>query len=42
VYAETVLAIAKDRHGLRRAQWRGKWKVQIQVWLKAAAMNIKK
>jgi transposase len=42
VYAETVLAIAKDRHGLRRAQWRGKWKVQIQVWLTAAAMNIKK
>jgi len=42
VYVETVFAIAKDRHGLRRAQWRGKWKVQIQVWLTAAAMNIKK
>ncbi|MFQ5880068.1 MAG: IS1182 family transposase [Dehalococcoidia bacterium] len=42
VYVETVFAIAKERHGLRRAQWRGKWKVQIQVWLTAAAMNIKK
>ena len=42
VYVETVFAIAKDRHGLRRAQWRGKCKVQIQVWLTAAAMNIKK
>jgi transposase len=42
VYVETVFAIAKDRHELRRAQWRGKWKVQIQVWLTAAAMNIKK
>ena len=42
VYVETVFAIAKDRHGLRRAQWRGRWKVQIQVWLTAAAMNIKK
>jgi transposase len=42
VYVETVFALAKDRHGLRRAQWRGKWKVQIQVWLTAAAMNIKK
>ncbi|MGB6837097.1 MAG: transposase [Dehalococcoidia bacterium] len=42
VYVETVFALAKDRHGLRRAQWRGRWKVQIQVWLTAAAMNIKK
>jgi transposase len=42
VYVETVFALAKDRHGLRRAQWRGKWKVQIQVWLTAAAMNIRK
>jgi len=42
VYVKTVFALAKDRHGLRRAQWRGRWKVQIQVWLTAAAMNIKK
>jgi hypothetical protein len=42
VYVETVFALAKDRHGLRRAQWRGRRKVQIQVWLTAAAMNIKK
>jgi len=42
VYVETVFALAKDRHGLRRAQWRGKWKLQIQTCLTAAAMNIKK
>jgi len=42
VYIETTFAWAKDLHGLRRAQWRGRWKVQIQVWLTAAAMNLKK
>jgi hypothetical protein len=42
VYIETTFAWAKDIHGLRRAQWRGKRKVQIQVWLTAAAMNLKK
>lgn len=41
-YVETQFGIAKERHGLRRAQWRGRWKVQIQVWLTAAAMNMKK
>jgi transposase len=42
VYIETQFGIAKELHGLRRAQWRGRWRVQIQVWLTAAAMNMKK
>ena len=42
VYVETVFGWAKERHGMRRAQWRGRWRVQIQVWLTAAAMNMKK
>jgi len=41
-YVETIFGIAKERHGMRRAQWRGRWRVQIQVWLTAAAMNLKK
>jgi hypothetical protein len=41
-YVETQFALAKDLHGLRRAQWRGRSKVQIQGWLTAAAMNLKK
>jgi hypothetical protein len=41
-YIETIFAWAKEQHGLRRVQWRGRWKVQIQVWLTAAAMNLKK
>jgi IS5 family transposase len=41
VYIETTFAWAKDLHGLRRAQWRGRWKVQVQLWLTAAAMNFK-
>jgi hypothetical protein len=42
VYIETQFGIAKELHGLRRAKWRGRWRVQIQVWLTAAAMNMKK
>lgn len=42
VYIETTFAWAKENHGMRRVQWRGRWKVQIQVWLTAAAMNLKK
>jgi len=42
VYIETQFGTAKEQHGLRRAQWRGRWRVQIQVWLTAAAMNMKK
>ncbi len=39
---EGIFAIGKQWHGLRRAQFRGKWKVQIQFWLIAAVINIKR
>jgi len=42
VSAERVFALAKELHGLRRTRFMGRWKVQIQVWLTAAVINIKK
>jgi transposase len=39
---EGAFALAKDLHGLRRTRLRGRRRVQIQLWLTAAAMNIKK
>ena len=42
VSAEGVFASAKELHGLRRTRFMGRWKVQIQLWLTAAAINIKK
>jgi hypothetical protein len=42
VNAEWVFAWAKELHGLRRTRFMGRWKVQIQVWLTAAVINIKK
>jgi IS5 family transposase len=42
VRAEGVFALAKELHGLRRTRFKGRWKVQIQLWLTAAAMNIKR
>jgi transposase len=41
-WAETVIAEAKERHGLRRAQYRGRAKVRIQAFGVALAYNIKK
>jgi transposase len=41
-HVEGAFGLAKDLHGLRQTRFRGKRKVQIQVWLTAAAMNIKK
>jgi transposase len=41
-YIEGAFGLAKELHGLRRTRFRGRWRVQIQVWLMAAAMNIKK
>ena len=41
-WAETVMAEAKERHGLRRAQCRGQAKVRIQTFGVAIAYNIKK
>ncbi len=41
-WVETVIAEAKEPHGLRRAQYRGRAKVQIQAYGAALAYNIKK
>ena len=41
-YAEGPFGLAKELHGLRGRRFRGRRKVQIQLWLTAAAMNIKK
>lgn len=37
-----AFALAKELHGLRRTRLKGRRRVQIQLWLTAAAMNIKK
>ena len=42
VRVEGAFALAKELHGLRRTRFRGRRRVQIQLWLTAAAMNIKK
>jgi len=41
-YVEGIFGLAKELHGLRRTRFNGRRRVQIQVWLTAAAMNIKK
>jgi hypothetical protein len=42
VRSEGVFALAKELHGLRRTRFFGRRKVQVQLWLTAAAMNIKR
>lgn len=42
VWAETVMADLKGQHNLGRAQFRGKWNMEIQALLSAAAHNLKK
>jgi len=39
---EGVFALAKQLHGLRRARFIGKLKVQIQIWLTAAVINLRR
>jgi transposase len=39
---EGTFGLAKELHGLRRTRFRGRRRVQIQLWLTAAAMNIKR
>ncbi|MFQ6059334.1 MAG: transposase [Anaerolineae bacterium] len=41
VWAEGVFGLAKELHGLRRTRFKGRRKVQIQLWL-TAAMNLKR
>jgi transposase len=42
ISVEGAFALAKELHGFRCTRFRGRWRVQIQLWLTAAAMNIKK
>jgi hypothetical protein len=42
VRTEGVFALTKELPGLRRTRFIGRWKLQIRLWLTAAAMNIKK
>ena len=42
IYVEGAFGLAKELHGLRRTRFRGRRRVQIQLWLTAAAMNIKR
>jgi hypothetical protein len=39
---EGTFGLAKELHGLRKTRFRGRRWVQIQLWLTAAAMNIKR
>jgi transposase len=39
---EGIFALGKDLHGLRRTRLMGKWKVQIQLWLTATVINLKR
>jgi transposase len=42
IFVEGAFGLAKELHGLRRTRFRGRHRVQVQLWLTAAAMNIKK
>jgi transposase len=42
VRVEGTFGLAKELHGLRRTRFRGRARVQIQLWMTAAAMNIKR
>jgi hypothetical protein len=39
---EGVFALGKELHGLRRTRLMGRWKVQIQLWLIASVINLKR
>lgn len=39
---EGIFALGKELHGLRRTRFMGRWKVQIQLWLTASVINIKR
>jgi transposase len=42
IYVEGPFGLAKELHGLRQTRFRGRRRVQIQLWLTVTAMNIKK
>jgi transposase len=39
---EGIFALGKELHGLRRTRLMGRWKVQIQLWLIATVINLKR
>lgn len=39
---EGIFALGKELHGLRRTRLMGIWKVQIQLWLTATVINLKR
>jgi transposase len=39
---EGIFALGKQLHGLRRTRLKGRWKVQIQLWLTATVINLKR
>ena len=39
---EGIFALGKELHGLRRTRLMGGWKVQIQLWLTATVINLKR
>lgn len=39
---EGIFALGKELHGLRRTRLMGVWKVQIQLWLTATVINLKR
>jgi IS5 family transposase len=39
---EGIFALGKELHGLRRTRLKGRWNVQIQLWMTAIAINLKR
>ncbi|MBL7543863.1 MAG: transposase [Bdellovibrionaceae bacterium] len=39
---EGIFAEAKSHHGLRKARYRGRWKVQTQVYVVSMVQNLKR
>ena len=42
IRVEGIFALGKELHGLRRTRLMGMWKVQIQLWLTATVINLKR
>lgn len=42
IYPETIFGNAKEFHGLSKAKFKGRWKVEIQLLMTMAVINLKK
>lgn len=42
IWPETIFGNAKEFHGLSKAKFRGRWKVEVQLLMTMAAINLKK